>query len=348
MSSALAPTTGTGATTAHPPALADPELEAAFTRDGIAGPFPVLDAAQIQHPQARLQPLIPDDTAFFAMHRDEDSPELRRQIAEVLMDELGDVISAFLTGHRLLAGCGTFVKQPHEESHLCLHQDWTFVDESRFRTGSFWIPLVDTDEVNGQFHAVLGSHDIGPTLRGSPLWPYPTEFVEDELVEHYLTAFDVPAGSALVYDHRLVHGSFANRSDAPRMAVVLGFVTEGADLHHYYLHSDGQQTRLTVTDDFFLDLVLGPYPTCAGILGAEAVDLPIIQLQPEDLARFRPTSPLAPAPEPAAAPESAPAGPALGAATPVAAPVPAAAAVVADGVGERRSSWFRRLRRPAR
>jgi hypothetical protein len=270
--------------------LADPELEAVLTRDGIVGPFPVLDRSQVEHLRARLEPLVPSSSGFFAMLRPEDDPEVRREIAAVLREELADTVSSLLTGHRLLAGCGIFVKHPGEDSNLGIHQDWTFVDEARFRTGSVWIPLVDVGPHNGRLHAVLGSHEIGPTLRGSPLWPYPTEHVADELVDRYLTPFDVPAGHALVYDHRVVHGSFANLSSSPRMAVVLGWVTEGADLHHYYLDEDGRQTRFTVTDDFFLNLVIGPYPTCDGIVAAEEVDLPIVQLQPEDLERFQPTS----------------------------------------------------------
>lgn len=253
----------------------------------MVGPFPVLDEAETIALRERLEPIVPK-TPFYTAHRDGDSPQLRRQIAEIIADALGDVLSPYLDSYRLFLGGGVFYKQPHPESLLDLHQDWTFVDETKYLSGSIWIPLVDTNRENGAFHAIVGSHRVERTYRGSPLWPLVSEGLSDDFVADYLAFFEVPAGQALAFDHRLIHGSFPNRSASPRPAIVVGLVPIDADLHHYYLAPDGRQFRYTVTEDFFHGYVFDGPPSGPHVLACEEISVPMYRLDHETAsAEFR-------------------------------------------------------------
>lgn len=278
--------------------LVDEELDLRLARDGIVGPVPVpgLDREVVDRLRSALDAVVPTSPGFYAMHRPEDSPERRRLYSAAIRDELAHLVMPLLHEQRFFGHCGIFVKQPGDEGRLGLHQDWNFVDERRHMSGSVWVPLVDTDETNGRFHAVLGSHLLGPTYRGSPLWPHPSRDVEDLLESEYLTPFDVPAGSALIYDHRIVHGSFANRGTEPRTAVVLGFLPRSVPMQHYFLAGDGRQFRLTIADDYLLDMVIGPTPAGPGVLDVEEIHVPLRFLSEQDCRRLpRPVSGGAPA-----------------------------------------------------
>ncbi len=266
--------------------FADPEMDRRFRADGIVGPFPVLEPDAAEQLLRRLRPLVPGEAPFYTMHREGDSPARRRQIAEVIAELVEPTLESMLGDYRLFLG-GVFFKQAHPESRLGLHQDWTFVDETKLRSGSFWLPLVDATVENGTFHAVVGSHTIERTYRGSPLWPYVATGVMDQLEQDYLTFYEMPAGHALAFDHRLVHGSFPNRTPQPRPAIAVGFLPIDAPIHHYFLASDGRQYRYTVDDEFFFDYVIGEPPAGPHVLDCEEISVPIYMLDQDTvLAEF--------------------------------------------------------------
>lgn len=265
-------------------------MDERFLTDGVVGPFPVIDASATRELLRRLQPLVPEDAPFYTMHREGDTPARRREIAAVIGELVEPALSGMLGHYRLFLG-GVFFKQAHPESRLGLHQDWTFVDETQQPSGSFWLPLVDATVENGTFHAILGSHIVGPTYRGSPLWPYVAQDVMEQLERDYLTFFEVPAGHALAFDHRLIHGSFPNRTQHPRPAIAVGFLPIDVPIHHYYLAPDGRQFLYTVDDEFFFDYVIGEPPHGRHILDCEEISVPIYMLDSETVvAEFAPTS----------------------------------------------------------
>lgn len=271
------------------PVFKEAALNEQFRRDGVVGPLQVLDGDGADDLLRRLLPLVPTETPFYTMHREGDTPSLRRAIADVISEVLDPILSSQLDQYRLFLGGGVFFKHAHPDSRLGLHQDWTFVDEECQLSGSFWIPLVDSTRENGTFHCVMGSHRVEQTYRGSPLWPYVAEDVMTELEREYLTYFELRAGEALAFDHRLVHGSFPNLTQFSRPAIAVGFVPIGATIHHYYLAPDGRQYRYTVTDEFFQDYVIGDPPHGTHVLDCEEITVPIYRLDHDTVeAEFTP------------------------------------------------------------
>ena len=98
-----------------------------------------------------------------------------------------------------------------------IHQDITFVDESRYQSLALWCPLVDTDPGNGCLFAAPGSHRWNTGPRG-PGTPYPYRAL-DTAIQKRLTAIPMRAGSAVIFCQKLFHASPPNRSGGTRVAV---------------------------------------------------------------------------------------------------------------------------------
>lgn len=100
---------------------------------------------------------------------------------------------------------------------VMIHQDITFVDESRYQSLALWCPLVDTDPGNGCMFAAPGSHRWNTGPRG-PGTPYPYRAL-DTAIQKQLQAIPMRTGSALVFCQKLFHASPPNRSGGTRVAV---------------------------------------------------------------------------------------------------------------------------------
>ena len=127
---------------------------------------------------------------------------------------------------------GTFMCKSPGDSVLQPHQDWNIVDEEQQASFNVWVPLVDVSEQNGTIQVWPGSHKKFKTFRSINI-PDPFSKVKQELWE-VLVPLNMKAGEALVYDHRLLHGSKENRSDEHRLVVVFGIIPQAADMYYYY------------------------------------------------------------------------------------------------------------------
>jgi ubiquinone/menaquinone biosynthesis C-methylase UbiE len=116
------------------------------------------------------------------------------------------------------------------------HQDWTFVDETRFRSFNVWTPLTDVDLDNGALGVIHGSHRFfGNQLRVSPS-PQCRSLTSDHLVTlfPFLDVKPLHAGQAIVFDNATIHGSPPNITDVARIATGLVVTHAEAELCHHY------------------------------------------------------------------------------------------------------------------
>lgn len=116
------------------------------------------------------------------------------------------------------------VKRPGSDE-LPAHLDFRLADEPRSRTFGCWIPLTPADRATGALGVAPGSHLLVDFDR-TPADP------GHEWTEHFIgdgartTVLDIEPGTAVIYDHRLVHFSLPNTSDAPRIAVNIGIARD--------------------------------------------------------------------------------------------------------------------------
>jgi ectoine hydroxylase-related dioxygenase (phytanoyl-CoA dioxygenase family) len=185
----------------------------------------VLRAAQRQHAQ-------PTDPGFDSTILSSDCRlraavhEAIRSVIELpLRAMLGDYRIAVCTFARKRAGCA--------DGEVPMHQDWSFVDESRYASFGVWCPLADVDLANGCLQVVRGSHatDHPPRAACSPFL-YPG--LVTELRERFLTAVPMRAGQAMLFDNRLFHCSPVNRSAADRVAATAVLIPMQARLRYYH------------------------------------------------------------------------------------------------------------------
>ena len=236
-----------------PPSFQDPDLEAAFRRDGFV----------------RVQMLTPDEVerlqqvgaggageefvaGFYSSILQTSQPFRESDIA--LREIFDPVIARWFLDHRSVAA-GYQVKSPGDEGLLWAHQDWTLVDERSYSSLTIWCPLQDVDETNGTLRVIPGSHRWPAHLwRGTPVdtFPYSLGPFGDRLIMEHGVAFPVRMGEVIVFHHRLFHGSAPNQSD--RVRVAAGVVAVPAEATTIHVRLEGDRLASVYTIDGVADL----------------------------------------------------------------------------------------------
>ena len=218
------------------PLLIDPLRQEEFERDGYAV-LDLIDQARIRELTAFYQSLKIDSTRepVFQVSLDNEDPEFVRMVAERLVGTVHSCIEDHVAGHRIFTA--SFVNKASNPSCVVPpHQDWTFVDESRFCSATIWCPLIDVDMDSGALGLIKGSHRIYDHIRPSPSPQYTPPFKNQMLsIFPYLNFLDLKAGQAVMFDNRTIHASLPNFSDRTRVAFGIGVTQQEACLRHYFL-----------------------------------------------------------------------------------------------------------------
>ncbi len=214
--------------------------------------------------------------------------EYRARVHDAFADVFTDALADVLDDYRLF-NTSLLVKWPGQDGVMGTHQDWTFVDEDRFRSVTVWCPLVDVEQHNGALELLPGSQRVLTHVRCSPSLP---ETYQDPLAglgEDDLDAWPLPAGTGIALDHAVAHRSPPNWSDAPRIAIAGAFAPSEAVLQHHYRDPSGRIWAFDIPDSaWFRTLDIGQRPhgvPCQGERPFAPQDLSA----PELLARCRRT-----------------------------------------------------------
>lgn len=237
---------------APPLALRDPELDRRLAEDGYVI-MDFLDGDEVEALRCSYTSISPPEDEGLTIdfmrsdrrmvHATADllAPMWERHVDEVFLDHR-PVVSTFV------------VKHPGPGSDMVLHNEPTFVDPELAVTYNVWIPLVDVqaDPPNGALELVSGSHRLRFGLAGynTPLLFRPYEQV---LREHTVT-LDVPAGSAVVYDSRVLHVSGPNLTPAVRPAIAAALAPRSVPLVHVVACGRRRRRLYGVDEGFFLDV----------------------------------------------------------------------------------------------
>jgi Phytanoyl-CoA dioxygenase (PhyH) len=165
---------------------------------------------------------------------------------------------------------GTLATKVTGNAVLSAHQDWSIVDESRFRSYNLWIPLVDTNRENGTLGMVPGSHRWTTSVRGLNI-PNPFEKFTGQITSIGHEP-DLKAGQAILYDHRLVHYSRPNQTSRRRNTAIIGVKDKQAELRVSFC-LDGKAVQTYAVDEtaFYR---FDPEAVRAGYLNMTDVPLP--------------------------------------------------------------------------
>lgn len=142
------------------------------------------------------------------------------------------------------------VKRKGSDTTFPIHQDWSIVDEFKYRSFNLWIPLQDVDETNGAMWIVKGSHHINRKIRGAG-YLFPNYYPVLEALRPQMTSYTMQGGEALLFYHNTLHGSPYNASEGHRAVVQISIIPEHAPLQIYFQRGAGQPLEVHhPADDF--------------------------------------------------------------------------------------------------
>jgi hypothetical protein len=257
------------------------EHQKAFEKDGFII-LPFYTEAEIEALKNLYHRLHPEDEkGFFPStfsrdknYRQEADSEIRRICSRSIGQYCQDVKVV----------CGSFiVKSPGPESGMCVHQDMSLVDESRFTGINIWVPLVDLTIENGALFVLPGSHRLFPTYRGSSI-PEFFSPVMDEMID-YLHPVLIKAGQAVFFDQSIIHFSPPNYSDKIRIVTNTYFTHQATEYRTYYWNKEQHgANKLEVfqqNDDFMTNFEqfgdnIRDRPKVGTSLGLISYDFPMI------------------------------------------------------------------------
>ncbi len=208
----------------------DEAIQQQFEKDGyVVLPFYTeAEMEELNQLYYRLHPK--SETGFFPStfsqdknYRTEADREIRRicdRPMEHYLENIKTVLGAFIA------------KTPGPESGMCVHQDMSLVDESRYTGINIWVPLCDLTVQNGTLFVLPGSHRQFPTYRGSSI-PEFFEKVNDAMID-YLQPVIIKAGEAVFFDQSIIHFSPPNYTNDIRIVTNTYFTHKEAEFRTYF------------------------------------------------------------------------------------------------------------------
>lgn len=192
-----------------------------------------------------------------------DDLDLRARIHREVTAVLEPPILAVLEDYRMAVGSYAVKQAGCEHSLVGLHQDLTFVYESRDdQVGlSVWCPLMEVGPDNGHLGVAVGTHRLNRAYREPSSLPYRdlVALIEEE----FMTYLPMRPGQVLLMDNALFHGSPANRSDRARVVAAGVAVPRESQLLYCHRDLEGDDSQLEiweVPDDFYLRHGIGRRP----------------------------------------------------------------------------------------
>lgn len=230
----------------------DPALEAEYREQGFAVTA-LLDADEIEQVRAGYRALVPPGDHGLTIDYMRPDRTAMHEIAALLEPVWARHFPELFTDHRPVL-TSFITKHPGPASNMFLHDDRTLVDETRFRSGTLWIPLVDTGPHldNGGLQLIPKSHRLNDVLAGTDT---PELYRPYEAYLHdRLRSIPVPAGHALYYDTRTLHASPPNLTSEPREAIGCAVAPREADLIHVLATSRRHRRVYRIDETFFLEV----------------------------------------------------------------------------------------------
>lgn len=227
--------------------LSDKQV-AFFHEQGYLAGLRILNDEQTERLRAELQGLM--DTAhplhhlFYEFHANE-SPDP----AQVLFHALGAwrIASAFhdllwhpafvVPASQLLGGAvrfwhdQLFCKPARHGGVVAWHQDYSYWTRTTpLAHLTCWIGLDDSTRANGCVHYVPGSHrwpDLPITGLTGDMDAIQTVLTAEQKELFKPVAIELQQGECSFHHARMIHGSYANRTDRPRRATVINVFRDG-------------------------------------------------------------------------------------------------------------------------
>ncbi|HWB64693.1 MAG TPA: phytanoyl-CoA dioxygenase family protein, partial [Chitinophagales bacterium] len=232
-------------------------LQKAFEEKGFVT-VPFLNTAQVKELSAFYETMNDGCETVFHASSQSPFPGYRKTVHEKITAVFEPLASELLINFKPLYAAYT-VKEPGKGGHFDFHLDWSMVDEDEFVSLTFWCPLVDTSFLNGNLWLLESSHKLGRTLRCGPTLFQQADISAEELGNKKFkkVALPVRAGSAIIYDHRIFHGSPDNLTAKKRLAINYTTIPAEAPSFHYHVNDKNEIEVYEVGTEFYCTYHMG-------------------------------------------------------------------------------------------
>lgn len=217
--------------------------------------------------------------------------DLKRRIHRGIQQVLEARLRALLPDFRPIMHSFVAKRAKSTRGRLGLHQDYTLADPGEHASVNIWCPLIDVDQRNGCMKVVPGSQAFNH-ISATPPNPAPYDSVRDILENECMVEVPMSAGSALVFDTRVLHATEENLTQRLRFAVLCNLVPKAAVPRLYLWDNDkaDKLQPLAIDTEVLLRLVPNTYPDDPESLGArflDEIDYRFEPLTPEQVAPLR-------------------------------------------------------------
>jgi len=214
------------------PASLSPAQVAQYRSDGYLFPIDCLTAEEVGHYRGRLEAFERQQGDTFGK-----LPDLVRSKSHLLfswMDALVrhpkvlDAVESIIGPDILIYHLTSWLKEPHEPSHVSWHQDGTYFGLEPHEQITAWIALTDTTPEMGCIKLIRGSHVIGQRPHKDTSTPG-NLLSRGQTIEHKLdyTKFELmplKAGQISLHHTHIVHSSEPNRTEQRRIGIGVSYI----------------------------------------------------------------------------------------------------------------------------
>lgn len=205
---------------------------AQYRRDGFLFPLDCLTADEVRYFRGRLEAFEREQGDTFGK-----LPDLVRSKSHLLftwMDELVrhpgvlDAVESLIGPNILLYHLTSWLKEPHEPSHVSWHQDGTYFGLQPYEQITAWIALTDATPEMGCIKIIPGSQVIGQRPHKDTSVPG-NLLSRGQTIEHPLdytnyVMMPLRAGQISLHHTHIVHASEPNRTNARRIGIGVSYI----------------------------------------------------------------------------------------------------------------------------
>lgn len=244
--------------------LRDPAAQAEFVRNGFVT-MPMLAPAEVTDLAVAAAALRPNDAfdpqqpnfrlASYHCSFLDGNRDYRRSAFALISRFFAAHVERALIDFRIVQ-CNFYVKPPGRGA-FDLHQNWPITTDLDETSLSIWCPLTDVSAHNGAIAVVPGSHKILPHVQSPDTHSYLRGMQAELWASGLVETLSLQAGTGVIFDDGLIHGSSDNRSDTPRFAVQLICVpTESTPVYYRDLRN-GRFEMARADVDFWFENDVG-------------------------------------------------------------------------------------------
>lgn len=211
--------------------LSPPQV-ARYRCDGFLFPIACLTPEEVGYFRGRLETFEQEQGDTFGK-----LPDLVRSKSHLLfswMDALVrhpkvlDAVESIIGPDILIYHLTSWLKEPHEPSHVSWHQDGTYFGLEPHEQITAWIALTDATPEMGCIKLIPGSHVIGQRPHKDTAMPG-NLLSRGQTIEHNLdytkhVMMPLKAGQISLHHTHIVHSSEPNRTDRRRIGIGVSYI----------------------------------------------------------------------------------------------------------------------------